>query len=144
MGLGYDCIAGTADDPVNPAPCENDTFGWMYTQQLCQCTAPYVCADFNEDCAASGTVLDPISKCSCISQEQNDAIIEAAAALGPDCIAGNADDDSDNVGDDDCPEGFHYHYEYCGCTADFPSALAPECTDLLLIGCGDDFLHPLT
>ena len=104
-GLGDDCIAATEDDPINEAPCELDPWGWMYQQDLCMCAAQFTCAVIPDpECEPGVTALDPISKCECIPQAEYDSIYQLAAAAGPDCIPGNADDDDNDVGDDDCPD----------------------------------------
>ena len=111
-GLGADCIPRTEDDPINEAPCEADPWGWMYQEDLCACTAQYTCADLAQpQCEPDVTILHPITKCECISLEEYDSFYEAAAAAGPDCILGNADDDDNNVGDDDCADP-DYEYNY--------------------------------
>ena len=143
QGLGADCIAMTEDDPVNEAPCENEPWGYAYDQSLCQCSAQYQCTAFTEECGEE-TTLDPIGKCSCIPQSEADAILVAAEALGEDCILGTPDDDENDVGDDDCPTGFSYDFEYCGCVADMLDSLSVECQDVAQAGCSDGVLHPIT
>ena len=116
----------TLDDPTNEAPCDEEPWGFAYDQSLCQCAAQYQCSALTEECEADFT-LDTIGKCSCIPQSEADAIVAAAEALGEDCILGTADDDENNVGDDDCPAGFSYDFNFCGCVADDASSLSIEC-----------------
>ena len=71
--------------------------------------------------------MNPIDKCSCITQEALDAINEDAQQFGPDCIEGTPDDDDNNVGDDDCPTGYSYDFDICMCTNDNPECAAPTC-----------------
>ena len=96
-----------------------------------------------EECGP-GTVLDPIGRCSCISYEALDTLVAETEALGVDCILGTPDDDENDVGDDDCPTGFSYDFEYCGCVADMLDSLSVECQDVAQAGCSDGVLHPIT
>ena len=116
----------TLDDPVNESPCESNPWGYAYDANLCQCTAQYQCTALTEACE-DGSVLDPIGKCSCIPQGEADEILAANEALGEDCILGTPDDDENDVGDDDCPAGFTYNFEFCGCVAEDSSSLSVEC-----------------
>ena len=116
----------TLDDPVNENPCEYDPWGYTYNTDLCECSAQYQCSALNEACE-DGFALDPIGKCSCIPQSEAEDILIAAESLGEDCILGTPDDDENNVGDDDCPTGFSYNFEYCGCVADDSSSLSLVC-----------------
>ena len=47
--------------------------------------------------------------------------------FGPDCIPGTPDDDDNNVGDDDCPDGHSYDFDICMCINDNPECIAPTC-----------------
>ena len=124
-GLGPDCIADTEDDPSNPEPCEEYPWGYAYNADYCQCTATRECDDF-VGCGL-GEVLSPIDLCSCITQEDLDAIVEDAQQYGPDCIPGTPDDDDNDVGDDDCDEGYKYDYDICQCVVKFPDCVEPVC-----------------
>ena len=115
MALGDDCIADTLDDPINVEPCSQSPYGWVYRQDICQCGAQVQCTALTEDCAEQGLFLDPITLCSCLTSEEYYNIINYVDLLGEDCIAGTPDDDENDVGDDDCPAGTVYNYEYCGC-----------------------------
>ena len=46
--------------------------------------------------------------------------------LGADCIANTPDDDTDNVGDDDCPPNFVYDWEICNCVLNPPYTTCPN------------------
>ena len=93
--LGPDCIEGTKDD-FNPQ-CPDSPAGWFYFDSLCQCVAPSVCSELVGLCKED-EIIDPISKCKCITKEESLKLISDAQALGPDCIVGTFDDDADNVG----------------------------------------------
>ena len=71
--------------------------------------------------------MNPIDKCTCITQEDLDTINEDAQQFGPDCIEGTPDDDDNNVGDDDCPEGYSYSFTLCMCVNNSPICSTPVC-----------------
>ena len=126
-GLGPDCIADTEDDPVNAAPCEEFPYGWLYQEDLCQCVARFECEAIPDEGCEAPLILEPVAKCSCISQEAYDGIVATAQQYGPDCIQGTPDDDDNDVGDDDCPSGYTYAFDICMCTNDSPTCVAPVC-----------------
>lgn len=97
-----------------------------------------------ENCDELGLFLDPITKCSCLSQEEYYNIINYVDLLGEDCILGTPDDDENDVGDDDCPAGSSYNYEYCGCEIYDFFTQSEECQQIMYNGCEDGILHPLT
>ena len=110
-GFGEDCIPGTEDDPSNPHPCEDDPWGYFFDEEYCQCVAGEICEEF-EGCLP-GFVMSPLDKCSCTPQNVLDLFMEIVRGYGPDCIPGTPDDDDDDVGDDDCDEGYWFDWDIC-------------------------------
>ena len=74
--------------------------------------------------------------CTCITQEDLDAIVEDAQQYGPDCIQGTPDDDDNDVGDDDCDEGYSYSFDFCTCIEEAPDCEVPSCVS-------GEFLDPI-
>ena len=65
------------------------------------------------ECEGDTPHPDPIGGCTCISEDDHNMIVNHG--LGLDCLPNTPDDDTNNVGDDDCPEGYTYDFDLCNC-----------------------------
>ena len=123
--LGADCLANTFDDDNNNVGNDDCPPGFEYSYDICGCVIYEnfkLCPNVPFICQWTGFDTNGEPECDCIENlEDLETLKEKAAYLGDDCIAGTYDDDDDNVGDDDCPEGYTYDYDICNCvTKDDP------------------------
>ena len=87
-------------------------FSYGYNWELCTCTTNWILA--TQIC--TGQVFHPFYDLTigtsfptgpiCMDESDVDALYEVENPYGADCMLGTPDDDEDNVGNDDCPEGY--------------------------------------
>ena len=128
--------------PTSQADCETGvyepnpgSYHYEFLQSACLCQFVIESMNFTPQILCP-TVADPEINPAfyfggmeplCVEKEQAEAILAFNPGYGPDCIPGNADDDSNDVGDDDCPQDQFYNFDFCGCTVNDVSLLDAEC-----------------
>ena len=132
--LGQDNAApiatSQADCSVAPYFATAGTYSYTFVRTSCICKFMIDTENFTPSILCpnlENPAINPIfyfgsSLELCVEQDEADRILNTER-FGDDCIPGNADDDENDVGDDDCPADHHYDFDYCGCVAADPSVL---------------------